>query len=130
MKTKIMVLTLCATLFALSFSAEPSSRRGKFRGSGFYATASGATELPYIEAFRLGLRELGYVEGKNINIEYRYAEGKFERLPELAEELVRLKVESLSYRAQLQPKRPRNRHVTIPIVMTRAGDPLQSRACG
>ena len=72
-----------------------SSRRGKFRGSGIYRPSLGQLELPYIEAFRLGLRELGYVEGKNINIEYRYAEGRFERLPELAEELVRLKVEIL-----------------------------------
>ena len=46
-----------------------------------------------VEAFRQGLRELGYVEGKNINIEYRYAEGRLERLPELAEELVRLRVD-------------------------------------
>ena len=47
------------------------------------------------EAFRQGLRELGYVEGKNINVEYRYADGKLERLPEIAEELVRLKVDIL-----------------------------------
>ena len=124
MKTKIMVLTLCATLFALSFSADAQQPAGKVPRIGYLATASGATELPYIEAFRLGLRELGYVEGKNINIEYRYAEGKFERLPELAEELIRLKVEILVVPSATAAQAAKKSNVTIPIVMTRAGDPF------
>ena len=65
-----------------------TARRIGFLGS------SGATAAPQVvEAFRQGLRELGYVEGQNIAIEYRWAEGRYERLPALAAELVRLKVD-------------------------------------
>ena len=53
--------------------------------------------MRFLEAFRQGLSELGWVEGKNINIEYRFAEGKDERLPDLAAELLRLKVASVEY---------------------------------
>ena len=60
---------------------------------GFLIASSAAVYLPRVEAFRQRLRELGYVEGKNLVIEYRYAEGKRERLPDLAAELVRLKVD-------------------------------------
>jgi len=82
---------------------------------------------PTIEAFRQGLRELGYIEGKNIVIEYRYAERKFERFPELAAELVRLKVDMIvlgggpaSLKAAMNATR------TIPIIMvTSFGDPVK-----
>jgi len=79
-----------------------------------------------LAAFRQGLRELGYVEGKNIVIENRWAEGRFERLPDLAAELVRLKVDvivSVVTQASLAAK---NATRTIPIVMVAAGDPLGS----
>ena len=76
MKKKITVVTLTAMLFALCGSVEAQQQAGNVARIGYLATASRATELPYVEAFRLGLRELGYVEGKNINIEYRYAGGK------------------------------------------------------
>ena len=117
---------LCALLFALCVPAEAQQPAGNVARIGYLATASGATELPYIEAFRLGLRELGYVEGKNINIEYRYAEGRFERLQELAEELVRLKVEILVVPSATAAQAARKSNVTIPIVMMRAGDPFSS----
>ena len=121
---RIFSLVLGALLLALSHPAEAQQPAGKVPRIGYLATASGATELPYIEAFRLGLRELGYVEGKNINIEYRYAEGKFERLPELAEELIRLKVEILVVPSATAAQAAKKSNVTIPIVMTRAGDPF------
>jgi len=79
-----------------------------------------------LAAFRQGLRDLGYVEGQNIAIEYRWAEGKFERLPDLAAELVRLKVDvivSVVTQATLAAK---NATGTIPIVLVAAGDPLGS----
>jgi putative tryptophan/tyrosine transport system substrate-binding protein len=60
---------------------------------GYLSTGSATTDDPRIEAFRQGLRDLGHVEGKNINIDFRYAEGVAERLPELAKELVRLNVD-------------------------------------
>ena len=79
-------------LFALCFSAEAQQPK-KIPRIGYLATASPSTIPARIKAFRQGLRELGYVEGKNIVIEWRYAEEKLDRLPALAAELVRLKVD-------------------------------------
>ena len=92
MKKKINVLTLCAMLLALCSSAQ-AQQPTKVPRIGYLSPTSPSVSPARIEAFRQGLRELGYVEGKNIVIEYRYAEGKFDRLPALAAELVRLKVD-------------------------------------
>src|SRR4030095_11029508 len=75
------------------------------------------------EAFRQGLRELGYVEGKNIFIEYRSAEGKPARLPALAAELVRLKVDVIVTTGASVTRAAKEATVTIPIVMTNDNDP-------
>src|SRR6266702_4035417 len=90
MKKQIKVLTLCATLFALFCLPAEAQQPKKVPRIGFL---SGTSSNPRREAFSQGLRELGYVEGKNVLIEWRYAEEKFNRLPELAAELVRLKVD-------------------------------------
>ena len=74
--------------------------------------------------FRQGLRELGYVEGKNIVIEYRFAEGKFERLPDLAAELVELKVDVIVARATQASLAAKGATRTIPIVMQGVSDPI------
>src|SRR4029434_3876835 len=81
---------------------------------------------PVSEAIRLALRELGYVEGQNIAIEYRYGEGKLDRLPELAAELVRLKVDIIVVAGGNQwIQGAKNASKTIPIVMTGGGsDPV------
>jgi putative ABC transport system substrate-binding protein len=79
-----------------------------------------------VEAFRQRLRELGYVEGKNILIEYRYAEGKLERLPDLAAELVRLKVDVIVASAASAILAANKASATIPIVFTAAVDPVGS----
>ena len=79
-------------LLAVAVIAE-AQQPAKVPRIGYLAASSPSTNLARIEAFRQGLRELGYVEGKNIVIEWRYAEGKFDRLPELVAELVRLKVD-------------------------------------
>ena len=97
MNREITCLTLCALLLALSFPVEAQQPkrvpRIGYLAAGFPPSDSAAPLHPNAEAFRQGLRELGYIEGKNIIIEYRYAEQKFERFPELAAELVRLKVD-------------------------------------
>jgi putative ABC transport system substrate-binding protein len=79
-----------------------------------------------IEAFRQGLRELGYVEGKNINFEFRSADGKLERLPNLAAELVRLKVDIIVTAGAPSARAAKGATVTIPIVMMQVGDPVGS----
>src|SRR4030095_32179 len=79
-----------------------------------------------IEAFRQGLRELGYVEGKNINFELRSADGKLERLPNLAAELVRLKVDIIVTAGAPSARAAKGATVTIPIVMMQVGDPVGS----
>ena len=76
------------------------------------------------EAFQQGLRELGYVEGKNIVIEWRSAEGKFEGLPALAAELVRLKVAVIVTSGGALTRRAKEATSTIPIVMTNDPDPV------
>ena len=91
-KRKLGSFALCAMLFAFCSSAEAQQPR-KVSRIGFLIAASPSSIAARIEAFRQGLRELGYVEGKNIVIEWRYAEGKLDRLPALAAELVRLKVD-------------------------------------
>jgi putative tryptophan/tyrosine transport system substrate-binding protein len=77
---------------------------------------------PVIEAFRTGLRELGYIEGQNILLEYRYAEGKLERLPELAAELVSLRVDVIVTQGTAATLAVKQASSTIPIVVSGAGD--------
>ena len=95
MKRKVSRLALCALLFALCSSAE-AQQIGKIPRIG-YVRVVGVPSIPgpNVEAFRQGLKDLGYVEGKNILIEFRYAEGKRDRVPSLVAELVQLKVDVL-----------------------------------
>jgi putative ABC transport system substrate-binding protein len=125
MKIKMTVLTLSAMLFALCVSAEAQqSKRVPLVG---YLSASSASEaLPRTEAFRRGLRELGYVEGKNIVLEFRYAEGKFDRLPALTAELVRLKVDAIVSAGPSVTRPAKAATTAIPIVMTNDSDPVGS----
>ena len=92
MKKKITVFILCAMLFALCVSAEAQQPKKIPQIGVLYAGLPGVS-APQVDGFRQGLRDLGYAEGKNITIEYRFAAGKLERLPDLAAELVRLKVD-------------------------------------
>jgi putative ABC transport system substrate-binding protein len=83
--------------------------------------------LDALEAFRQGLRDLGYVEGRNIVIEYRWAEGKPERMRELAEELVRLKVDVIVAPSSIYTEAAKRATSTIPIIFVSHADPLGSR---
>jgi ABC-type uncharacterized transport system substrate-binding protein len=124
-KGNVLGLTLCALLLALCESAEAQQPK-KIPRIGFLGSlsASASSGQSREEAFRQGLRELGYVEGKNIVIEYRYADGKFERLPGLAAELVRLEVDILVARGAPAAHAAKNATSTIPIVMGNAADPV------
>jgi hypothetical protein len=83
MKKKMTVLTLCATLFALCLPAEAQQPK-KVPRMGFLGGNSPSVISARVDAFRQGLRDLGYIEGENILAEYRWAEGKADRLPDLA----------------------------------------------
>ena len=123
MKRKITVLTLYAMLFALCASAE-AQQPTKVRRIGFLdnSTASGSAVL--VDAFRQELSKLGWIEGKNITIEYRFAEQKLERLPELAADLVRLKVDLIVVTGAPPALAAKKATTTIPVVMVTAGDPV------
>src|SRR5262245_1786940 len=97
MKKNIFYIVFGVLLLALSVRVEAQQPAAKVPRIGFLTTdsASDPRIALRLDAFRQGLRELGYVEGKTINIEYRYAEGRSERLAESVEELVRLKVDIL-----------------------------------
>jgi putative tryptophan/tyrosine transport system substrate-binding protein len=93
---------------------------------GLLGGASASANAGRVEAFRQGLRELGYVEGKNILIEQRWAEGKLARLPGLAAELVRLKVDIIVSAGPTVTRAAKDANVTIPIVMGFDDDPVGS----
>jgi ABC transporter substrate binding protein len=123
MTKKITVLAFSAMLFALCSSAG-AQQTGKVLRIGFLdaSTASGSAVL--LEAFRQELSKLGWIEGKNIIFEYRFAEQKRERLPELAADLVRLKVDLIVVTAGPPAVAAKKATTTIPIVMTNTGDPV------
>jgi putative tryptophan/tyrosine transport system substrate-binding protein len=123
MRKNAIRFTLCAMLFALSVSAQ-AQQAGKISRIGFLdpSTASGSTVL--VEAFRQDLSKLGWIEGKNIAIEFRFAEQKPERLPELAAELVRLKVDLIVVSGTGPALAAKSATTTIPVVITVAGDPV------
>jgi putative tryptophan/tyrosine transport system substrate-binding protein len=120
-KRKLSSFVLCAMLFALWLPAEAQQPKQVPR-IGFLTT--GGTENPSTLYFRQGLRELGYVEGKNVLIEYRYAEGGSQQLSELAEELVRLKVDVIVTSATEPSLSAQRATKTIPIVMGGGSDPV------
>src|SRR5262245_9269524 len=91
-KRKLGSFALCGMLLALCFSADAQQTK-KIHRIGNLSLASPPSNPSDVDAFRKGLRDLGYIEGQNISIEYRWAEGRYERLPDLATELVRLKVD-------------------------------------
>ena len=123
MKEKIRVLALCAMLFALCASAEAQQPK-KIPRIGALFPGYPATYSPRTTAFLQGLQELGYVEGENIMIEWRWAEDKAERLPDLAAELVRFNPEVIIANGTPAIKALQNATRTIPIVMAGVGDPV------
>jgi len=125
-KRKLGSFALCAMLFALCQSAE-AQQPTKIPLIGYLSPTDAATDSARAEGIRLALRELGYIEGQNIAIEYRYAEGKNDRLPGLATELVRLKVDIIVVGGDLPIQAAKKATKTIPIVMMGTGsDPVRA----
>jgi putative tryptophan/tyrosine transport system substrate-binding protein len=123
MSKKILALILVAACLVFVHLAEAQQSDNVPR-IGFLSQAPPAA--PLIEAFRQGLREHGYVEGKNIVIEYRNAEGEPDRLPSLASELVRLKVNVIVVGGGEATLAAKNATAVIPIIMAGASDPVGS----
>jgi len=120
-----MVLALSAILM-VSMSAE-AQQAGKVPRIGILAPGSSALPTSaYHDSFRQGLRELGYIEGKNIFIEVRYAEGKQDRLSDIATELVKLKVDVIVTATRPGVLAARNATSAIPIVFAAVGDPVRA----
>jgi putative ABC transport system substrate-binding protein len=122
MSTRFGLLALSAALFALCFPAE-AQQPSKIHRIGLLLAPSPSFYSSRVEAFRQGLRELGYVEGKNIAIEYRYAGQKNGRLSELVAELVRLNVDVILAAGAPAAHAAKSGTKTIPIVM-QSGDPV------
>jgi putative ABC transport system substrate-binding protein len=125
MRKTVISFSLTALFYALCFSAA-AQQPTKVPRIGYLAGASRSAIAFRIEAFRQGLRELGYVEGKNITFEYRYAEGNFRRQKELAAELVRLNVDVIVTSGPASTRAAKEATATIPIVMTFHSDPVGS----
>src|SRR5262245_41808850 len=123
MKKHIFVLSLGAMLFALCVSAN-AQQTGKIFRIGFLDSSNASDMAGVLEAFWREMRKLGWIEGKNITIEYRFAEQKNERAPEIAADLVRLKVDLIVVSGGLMALAAKKATTTIPIVMANVGDPL------
>ena len=118
-------ILLCAMLFALCLPAE-AQQPGKVPRIAWLTSSPLSGNANRIEAFRQGLRELGYVEGKNIVIEYRSGEGNRDRVPALAVELVRLKVDIIVTAGASTTRSAKAATTTVPIVMAQDIDPVES----
>ena len=125
MKRRTFMAMLTGGIVVAPFAAE-AQQAAKIARIGFLATGSPPITPHLLEAFLQGLRELGYVEGRNLVIEYRFAEGKYERLPALGAELVALKVDVIVVGNTPAALAAKQATKTIPIVFAGAGDPVTS----
>jgi putative ABC transport system substrate-binding protein len=121
-KNLVFLVVLGIPLLGLSLSAE-AQQTGKVYRIGYLSPVTLSSDSTDIEAFRQGLRDLGYVEGNNVLIEYRFAEGKPDRLPDLVTELLRLKVDVIFARGTSGVQAAKKATTTVPLV-TVSGDPV------
>jgi putative ABC transport system substrate-binding protein len=121
---KWLGLVAIVVAFAMCGAAVEAQQPKKVPMIGLFVTGSPASFARDMDSFRQGLRELGYVEGKNISIEYRYADGMLDALPGLAQELVRLKVDVIVTSSGPAIQAAKNATQTIPIVFATAADPV------
>jgi len=123
MKKKIAVVTLYAVLLVLC-SYTHAQQTGKIFRIGYLDNSTASGSAVPLEAFRQELNKIGWIEGKNITIEYRFGEGKRDRLPELAADLVRLKVDLIVTAGDPAALAAKKATTSMPIVMARASDPV------
>jgi putative ABC transport system substrate-binding protein len=119
-----LVLTVILTIALLATPLAEAQQAGRVYRIGYLSYSSPASNPHLIEAFRQGLRALGWVEGQNITIDSRFAEGRSDRLSDLAAELVRLKVDIIVGTSTQATVAAKNATKTIPVVMANAGDPV------
>ena len=119
-----LLTTLVLGILLGPLAAEAEQARKVYR-IGYIAGTAAPAAAHLVEAFRQGLRDLGYVEGENVVIEYRWAEGRYERLPALAAELVRLKVDVIFAVITVAALAAKSATRTIPIVTAAASDPVE-----
>jgi putative ABC transport system substrate-binding protein len=122
-KAAVPSILVAVVLLAVAVVAE-AQQPGKIFRIGFLDPSNASSTAVFLEAFRQELGKLGWIEGKNITIEYRFAEQRSERLPELAAELVRLKVDLIVVSGGPTPLAAKKATSTIPIVMTNSVDPV------
>src|ERR1051325_2378856 len=115
-----LLITVSLTIFSPTQAQQPA----KISRIGLLNTNFSEAFTARTEGFRHGLRELGYIEGKNILIEYRYADGKADRLPGLVAELVRLKVDIIVTAVSSATRSAKEATRTIPIIMAQDNDPV------
>jgi len=121
-----ILIWLLATVLLNTNSPADAQQLKKIPRIGYLSSVDAASESARAEAFLQGLRELGYVEGQNITIEYRWADGSFDRLPDLAADLVRLKVDVIVAVVTQASLAAKNATGTVPIVMVGVSDPVGS----
>jgi len=124
MSRRALVLALLVACVAAPLSAEAQQAARVYR-LGFLSMRAGPTDNPQLDAFRAGLRELGYVEGRNVILEIRYADGRSDRLGGLAAELIRLNPDVIVVQSGIASLAVRNKTKTIPIVMASSGDAVR-----
>src|SRR5215831_21022705 len=126
MKKQLLALSFGAMLLAVCGSVD-AQQTGRIFRIGFLDSGTAADNAGLLATFRQEMGKLGWIEGKNITIEYRFAEQKSERLPDLAADLVRLKVDLIVVTGGPVPLAARGATTTIPIVMSTSTDPVGAR---
>jgi putative tryptophan/tyrosine transport system substrate-binding protein len=124
-KTALASILFAGALLDIAVTVEAQQPEKVFR-IGFLDTSTPSGMAVMVDAFRQELGKLGWIEGKNIAIEYRFAESKGDRLPELAADLVRLKVDLIVTRATTVTLAAKRATTTIPIVIAAAADPVSA----
>jgi putative ABC transport system substrate-binding protein len=124
MARKTIIVVWLVALALAPFRLAEAQQAKKVHRIGYLTSNTSSAELPRFDAFRQALRELGHVEGQNITIEYRYAEGRFDRLPGFAAELVGLKVDVLVGVTTNAVQAAKNATRTIPIIFIGVSDPV------